>query len=342
MAKPEASVTSATSTARAPGHSPRTFRLTAEITMLLIILLVAAFVYAVNPNFATVYNLQVLTRAISVFALLAIAETMIIITAGIDLSAGSVLALTGIVAAMLLRNGYSYVEATAAAMAAALVIGLWHGLAVAKIGMNPFIVTLGTLSIARGISVTLTHGAPITNLPDPYLELGRGFVFQIVPIPVVIALVAVVYGIFILNFTPLGRYIYAIGGNKEAARLAGIPVDRVLIFVYAQAPIFYAVAAIIMMGRLGQGYPGAGGGYEFRAVTAAVLGGTSLFGGVGTVLGAVLGSVLMGQVDNGLVLIRADPYIQDIVIGTIIVLAVLIDVLRQRRAQARKAGIRTT
>ncbi len=149
--------------------------------------------------------------------------------------------------------------------------------------------------------------------------------------PVIIAVVVILYGLFILDFTPMGRYLRAVGGNKEAARLAGVPVNGVLLFVYAQAPILFALTGIILVGRLGQGYPSVAVGYEFRAITAAVIGGTSLFGGVGSIAGAILGACLMGVIDDALILIQADPYIQDIVMGAAVVIAVLIDVLRQKR-----------
>jgi ribose transport system permease protein len=308
---------------------------TQEISLVLIVLVAAGIVFAINPVFATLYNLQVIARSIAIFAILAVAETMVVITGGIELSAGSMVALGGVLLALMLRAGWGIPLSILMTLVASGIIGLWHGFAVAKIGVNPFIITLGTMSIARGAAVTITRGIPIRNLPESFFWVGRGDLFGVIPVPVVIALVVVLYGLFILNFTPMGRYLRAVGGNKEAARLAGVPVNGVLLFVYAQAPILFALTGIILVGRLGQGYPGVAVGYEFRAITAAVIGGTSLFGGVGSIMGAVLGACLMGVIDDALILIQADPYIQDIVMGGAVVIAVLIDVLRQnRRARA--------
>ena len=310
----------------------RYMSLSGEITLLIIVLIGAAAVYFVNPAFGSLYNLQVVARSWSVFAILAIAETMVIITAGIDLSPGSIVALTGVVLAIMLRDGFNFALATVLALALGALIGLWHGIAVTKIGVSPFIITLGTLSIARGVAVTITKGIPVRDLPDAYLWIGRGYLFGTIPMPLVVSLVIVAYGVFILNYTPIGRYMRAIGGNKEAARLAGVPVDRVLIFVYIQATCLFAIGGILLMARLGQGFPAVALGYEFRAITAAVIGGTSLFGGVGSILGSALGAALMAVVDDAIILAKISPFITDIVMGFAIVLAVLIDVVRQKRA----------
>ena len=302
-----------------------------EITLFLIIVFGAAMVYMMNPAFATLFNLQIVARSISIFAILAVAETMVIITAGIDLSVGSVVALTGIVLAVMLRDGFPVMLAIVLTLIVGGLIGLWHGVAVARLGVSPFIITLGTLSIARGAAVTITRGIPVRGLPESFLFIGRHNLFGVIPVQMLIALGVVLYAVVLLNFTPMGRYLRAVGGNKEAARLAGVPVDFVLTFVYIQAPVLYAISGIILTSRLGQGYPSAAFGYELRAISAAVIGGTSLFGGVGSILGSVLGATLITLVDDALILMRADPYIQDIVMGVAVVVAVLIDVARQHR-----------
>ncbi|NIN97375.1 MAG: ribose ABC transporter permease [Anaerolineae bacterium] len=323
------------SKARRHGQSLRRLlgRRAGEVTLVLVCLCAAGAIYLINPAFASLYNLQTVARSVAVFGIIAIGETLVIMTAGIDLSPGSVVALTGVVLALMLRGGVHPVLATALTLGAGAVIGLLHGLAVTKIGMNPFIVTLGTLSIARGVALTITRGIPVKDLPQSFSVVGRGFVFETVPIPAVVAALVVIYGFFILDLMPLGRHIRAVGGNREAARLAGIPVDNVLMFVYIQAPVLFSIASILLVSRLGEGFPSVGHGYEFKAITASVLGGTSLFGGVGSVLGAVLGAILMALVDDGLILAKASPFITDIVMGSAVVLAVTIDILRQRETR---------
>ncbi len=198
-------------------------------------------------------------------------------------------------------------------------------------GLAPFIITLGSLSIFRGIAVVSTNGYPIPIKSDAFLWIGQGLLFDLIPVPLVI-LIVVAFGVnYILNQTALGRHIYALGGNPEAARLSGIPVRKVLTYVYVQAGVLFGISSIILASRLGQGMPGVGVGYELNAVAAAVIGGTSLSGGVGTVLGTIVGATLMALIDNFIVLSRVESWWNDLIIGVVIVVAVTVDMITTRR-----------
>jgi ribose transport system permease protein len=207
-----------------------------------------------------------------------------------------------------------------------------NGLLITQVGFPPFIATLGTLSIGRGLIYVLTHGYPITPPRDEQLlrVIGQGYV-GIVPVPVIIMVgIVIIAGLF-LGKTTLGRYIYAVGGNEEAARLAGINVNRVKMFVYTMSGFLASISGIILLSRLASAQPTAGLGQELPVIAASIIGGTSLSGGEGTVFGAVLGAAIIGVVDNGIVLLGIDPYAQQVVTGTVVLLAVAVDIWQKRR-----------
>lgn len=304
-----------------------------EFVVLMAVVFLALFIYAFNRNFASSYNLQVIMRQVAIFGILGIAETSVIITAGIDLSPGSMLAFNGVMAALLLSQGISTPVAILLVLILCAVIGLYHGVFITRVGLAPFIITLGSLSMFRGIAVISTRGYPIRIESDAFLWLGQGLVFGI-PVPVIILAIIAVAVNYLLNQTALGRHIYAIGGNPEAARLSGIPVKRVLTFVYMQATVLFGISAMLLASRLGQGMPGVGIGYELNAIAAAVIGGTSLYGGVGTVLGTVIGATLMALIDNLLVLLRVEPWWNELIIGVVIVVAITFDMITAKRRAA--------
>jgi len=295
--------------------------------LLLLIIFTALF----NSRFLSGYNLQVLTRQITIFSLIAIGETFVIITAGIDLSPGSVVALTSVLVAWFMTHGFGVLGSIFATLVASAGIGVWHGLFVSKLRVPPFIITLGTFAMGRGFAAVITKGWPILNLPKIFSFLWNGMILKFIPVPVIILFLASGVAVFILRFTVLGRYIYAVGGNIEAARLSGIDVDKVRIFVYAVSALLSGVVGILIAARLGQGNPNVGQFYELYAIAASVIGGTSLLGGIGTVLGAVIGACILSTMWNSLVLLRVSAYWHNVALGLVIVVAVTIDLLRKRR-----------
>jgi ribose transport system permease protein len=306
-----------------------------ELMVLAAVILLALFIYIFNHNFATAYNIQVVMRQVAIFGILAIAETAVIITAGIELSPGSMLAFYGVAVALLLSSGVGTPVAILGVLALGIVIGSYHSFFITRVGLAPFIITLGSLSIFRGISVISTNGYPIPIKDDAFLWIGQGLVFNLIPVPLIILIVVALVVNYILNQTALGRHIYALGGNPDAARLSGIPVRKVLTYVYVQAAVLFGISSVILASRLGQGMPGVGVGYELNAVAAAVIGGTSLAGGVGTVLGTIVGATLMALIDNFIVLSRVESWWNELIIGVVIVVAVTVDMITTRRRSGR-------
>ncbi len=287
-----------------------------------------------SPYFLTVDNLLNVLRQSSINAILALGQLMVIITAGIDLSIGSVLGVSNVVLALLLVGGWHPVTACAVAIATGVGIGLLNGVLLTKLRLpHPFISTLGTMNVGRGAALLLAAGVPISGLPGGFRAATGGNAVGI-PMPVVIAGVAYLAAHFFLTRTVWGRDLYAIGGNREAARLAGIPVDRRLNLAYALSGCAAALGAIVLAGRMNSGFPLAGSGAELDAIAAVIIGGASFFGGVGTVSGTLIGALIIGFLRNGLNLLDVSAYWQMIVIGCVIVAAVFVDVLRQR-------GVRT-
>ncbi len=285
-------------------------------------------------------NLAVIMRFIATFGLLAIGEILVIITGGIDLSVGSMTALSGVLAATLMMNGVAglpplgILPSMVIVLFIAGLVGAWHGLCVTRLHIPAFIITLGTWLMARGLAAFITRGYPIVFPSDfPFLRLGQGEIAQIPIMFVVLALVAL-FTYFLLNSTTLGRHIYAVGGNMEAARVSGINVDRVRIICFVSSSVLAGLVGLLLASRLGQGTPTVGTAYELWAIAATVIGGTSLFGGEGTVQGAILGAAIMGVMVNGMVLINLSSYLQDVVLGGVLVIAVAYDTWRRYRQRS--------
>ncbi|HIE29834.1 TPA: ABC transporter permease [Candidatus Poribacteria bacterium] len=292
------------------------------------------FTAVFNPRFLSGFNLQILSRQIALFSLLAIGETFVIITAGIDLSPGSVVVLTSVLVAWFMAHGFGFFGAILATLVISMGIGIWHALFVSKLRVPPFIITLGTFAIGRGLAAVITKGPPIPipdDLSASFSYLWDGMILKILPLPLLILIIVSGIAIFILHFTVLGRYIYAVGGNIEAARLSGINVDKVRFFVYAVGALLAGVVGILIAARLRQGNPNVGQIYELYAIAAAVIGGTSLFGGVGTILGAIVGACILSTLWNSLILLRVSSYWHNVALGIVIVVAVTVDILRKRR-----------
>ncbi|GLV48892.1 hypothetical protein TJA_19950 [Thermus sp. LT1-2-5] len=283
-----------------------------------------------SPYFLTPSNLLNILRQVSVNAILALGMTVVILKAGIDLSVGSLLALAGAVAAGFALSGYPPALAMGMGVGLAVILGALQGLLVAYAGLPPFIVTLAGLTAFRGLTLVYTDGRPLTGLPDPFLFLGNGTLLGI-PVPVLVMLLFLFLTHVLLRYTAWGRYLYAIGGNEEAARLSGVPVARIKVFAYAYSGLAAGLAALVLTGRLNSAQPTAGTGFELDAIAAAVVGGTSLAGGRGTAWGTFLGALIIGVLNNGMNLLNVSAFYQLIAKGVVIVLALLVDRLVRRR-----------
>ena len=284
-------------------------------------LLVGFVFWYLTPDFLTVSNLTNVARQVSVIALVAAGGTLVILSAGIDLSAGSVLALVSVFAAkgMEAHGVPGYI---AYGLAVGIGAGLINGLLIGWMKIAAFIVTLGMLSIARGIALSTTNGVPIFGLPDSWIfDIGNGYVLGI-PAPVLFAVAGFAATWVLLNRTRFGTYIYAIGGNEATAKLAGINVTRVKVLIYTWAGFLTAVGGLVMTARVKSGQPLLGSGLELQAIAAVVIGGVSLFGGRGRLSGTVWGVILIGILSNGLNLVGVSTFIQQIVIGVVIIVAV--------------------
>lgn len=288
-----------------------------------------------TDKFLTVDNAWNVLRQISVNICIATGMTLVVLTAGIDLSVGSLLAISGAVAAGLLKNGLQFPSANlyvgftllGSVIAALMVgsgLGFFNGWTITKFKVPPFVATLAMLTIARGLTFLWTKGFPISNLGADFDHIGMGW-FLGIPLPVWISSIIVAMAVFLTRQTRLGRYIYAIGGNENAARLSGVSISKVKIAVYTIAGALAAVGGVMVTSRLDSAQPNAGISYELDAIAAVVIGGTSLSGGKGSILGTVLGAIIIGVLNNGLVLLDVSPFWQQVVKGFVILIAVIID-----------------
>jgi ribose/xylose/arabinose/galactoside ABC-type transport system permease subunit len=310
-----------------------------------IFLIVLCLIFAIlEPAFLRPTNIFNVLRQVSIYGLLAIGMTFVILTGGIDLSVGSLLALSGLVAAAVEKGstglltgggageagGYGLPAAISAAIAVGLLGGLLQGTAISKLKVPPFIVTLGGLSAFRGAALVFSSGQPISAFREEYRFWGQGLIGP-VPVPVIIFLSFAVIAFIVLRYSKYGRHIYAVGGNKEAARLSGLNVDRLILSVYVITGFFAGLSGFLLSSRLNSAEQVAGVGYELTVIAGVVIGGTSLFGGEGGIFGTVVGIVLIGVLANGLTLMNVSSYYQQIIIGLIIVFAVFFDQVVKRR-----------
>ena len=296
----------------------------ARFGLVMALLALVAILSLLSDRFLTPSNVVNVLRQISINAIIACGMTVVIIGRGIDLSVGSLLALTGVVGAGLAVGGLPAGFAILAALALGTALGAFNGLFVAYAGIAPFIVTLAGLTIFRGAALAYTDGRPITGLPPVFLTLGSG-TFLGLPAPIWLMLAFLLVTHVILRFTALGRAVYAIGGNEEAARLSGIPVRRVKAFTFAYSGLAAALAAMVLNGRLNSAQPSAGVMFELDAIAAVVVGGTSLFGGRGGVFGTLVGALIIGVINNGMNLLNVPSFYQQIVKGGVILAALLIE-----------------
>jgi ribose transport system permease protein len=310
-------------------------QLLARFQSLIALLILCIVISVLSDKFLTVTNAWNVMRQISVNVCISVGMTMVILAGGIDLSVGSVLALCGAIAAGLLKEGIEIPSANlfvgftipgvvVIALVAGSLIGAFNGFVITRFNVPPFVATLAMLTIARGLTMLWTQGFPISGLGERFTWIGTGW-FLGIPVPVWISGIIVLIAIVITNRTRLGRYVYAIGGNESAATLSGINVMKVKLTVYAIAGGLAAAGGLIVTSRLDAAQPNAGLGYELDSIAAVVIGGTSLTGGKGSIGGTVLGAVIIGVLNNGLVLLDVSPFWQQVVKGAVILLAVIID-----------------
>lgn len=288
---------------------------------LLVIVIILSFI---SPDFLTISNIFNVLRQVSINALIAFGMTFVILTGGIDLSVGSIIALSSALTAGIMVGETNPWLAVGAGLIAGTLMGTVNGVIISRGKIAPFIATLATMTIFRGLTLVYTEGKPIAGLPSSFGIIGRGYLFQI-PMPVIWMLVAFAILFVVLKYTSFGRYVYALGGNEEATRLSGIDTNRVKTYVYSLSGLLAAISGIILTSRLNSAQPTAGTSYELDAIAAVVLGGTSLSGGKGWIVGTLIGAMIIGVLDNGLNLLNVSSFYQQVVKGGVILLAVLLD-----------------
>ncbi len=308
-----------------------------EFALIFLIILIGLALQAATGRFLTTANLNAIMLGFATSAIIVVGMTAALVSGGFDLSVGSVFALGGVTAAIALRANIPIGLSILIGVGVGMFAGFITGTMITRVGINPFIATLGMMSIARGAGYAITEGSPLANLPKDFFVFGQG---QILGVPnlVVIALLIVLIGDILMRRSALFRQIYYVGGNEDAARLSGINVSRVKLGVYTLSGLLAALAGVLSVSRFTVADPGAGTGEELRIIAACIIGGCSLQGGKGTVFGGLLGLIFVGFINNGMVLLRVPVYWQTLAMGVILLLAVGFDTLSQRlQARARRA-----
>jgi ribose transport system permease protein len=300
-----------------------------EAGVVIACVVVFAAIAANASTYASVGNLQVMGRDLAQVGILAIGESLVILTGGIDLSVGALAGLAGILAAWFNVNaGLPAPVAILFTLAICAVVGIWHGTMVTKLNVPPFVITLVTFTTAQGLALAITGGTPINGI-DPLFSNLSSFYIQRIPVPAIFFFGVALIAWFALERTYIGRQVYAVGGNKEAARLAGIPVARRITTTYVASALLAGVVGILVIGRMNVADPSVGGsGWELIAIAAAVVGGMSLFGGEGRIIGVAAGAILLEFIANGLLALHVSPYYQQVVQGVVLGVAILLDRLR--------------
>ncbi|MBA4700522.1 MAG: ABC transporter permease [Ruminococcus sp.] len=294
--------------------------------ILCVMILIGITLSFMTPNFLTAGNIISVLRQISNNIFLALGMTLVIILGGIDLSVGSIVAMSGtLTVGFIVTNGVPMMPAILAGLTLGTMVGLFNGFIVARFRVPAFIVTLSTMNMAKGIAYIYSGGRSTRITSDAYAMIGTGYLFGVVPLPVVYMIILIIIFVILLNKTRFGTYVYAVGGNRESARLSGVPIKKVEILVFTISGFLAAFAGIVLSSRMYSGQPKAGDGYEMDAIAACVLGGISMAGGTGHVSGTVIGAVVIGIISNGLNLIGVSSFWQLLVKGLIILVAVIID-----------------
>lgn len=295
----------------------------------LVVLIVLCVIMSIlNDRFWTWDNILTVLRQSSINGVIAAGMTFAILIGGIDLSVGSVLAICGAISATLISSGMNVVLVIFVTLFLGLAVGLCNGILISKGRLQPFIATLGTMSLLRGFTLVYTNGKPIStrggSWSDAFSEIGTGY-FLNLPVPIYIMIFVFIIAYYVLRHLRIGRYIYALGSNEEATMYSAIKTDTVKVFVYSASGLLAALAGIILTARLGSAQPTAGSGYEMDAIAAVVLGGTSMSGGIGTITGTAIGVLIIGLLNNALNLLQVPSYYQDVAKGAVILIAVLLD-----------------
>ena len=301
-----------------------------ELTIVVAFAAIVIGLAATTPQFLTTANALSILLASSLIGIVAVGQTFVIVTGGIDLSTGSVVALAGVVSGLALQAGWGVPASVAAGIGLGALCGAFNAVAVTALNMTPFIVTLSLLAMARGLAFVVTGGNTLFGFPEAFDAIGGGNIGP-VPVAAVITLAVTLVGWVVLSRTVFGAEVYAVGGNREAARLAGMPVARTLALVYVIAGALSGLGGVVLAGRLDSAQPIAGVGLELNAIAAVVIGGASLFGGKGSMLGTLLGVLIIGLINNGLTLWNVQPFWVQFIQGAVIFLAVLVDSLNQKR-----------
>lgn len=323
----------------------RLFSLLGKLAPLIFLLVLAIIFATLQPRFLMPLNLFNILRQVSIYGIIAVGMTFVILIRGIDLSVGALVAMSGLCAAVIAHGGiegrlalssdgtgFHWALAALAAIAAGTIAGLLQGAVVAWLSVPAFVVTLGGMTVFRGIALTIGNGGPISGFDDAFGWWGRGMIGP-VPVPVIIFAAAVLFAHVVLTQTRFGRSVYAVGSNPDAARLSGINVERVTVQVYGLIGFCSGLGGFVLSSRLNSAEAVAGSGYELTAIAAVVIGGTSLQGGTGGVAGTVIGALLTGVLLNGLVILNVSPYTQQILVGLIIIAAVAFDHFTKRQSR---------
>lgn len=299
-----------------------------------LILIVEIILFSImSGNFLTVDNIMTIGRQVATTGIATVGATLLMISGGIDISNGSVQAFTGVIVAMLLTMaGVPIFAAVIIAVLLGTVFGAINGVAFAKFNVSPLIATLSMQTIVKGISFLITDASPIYGLSDSFKWIGQGYLFGVIPIPLIIMIICFVFSYWILNKTYFGRYLYAVGGNTEAARLSGINTKVIFIIVFAASALFASISGVVMAARLGSGQPGIADSLPMDVITGVVLGGVGINGGTGKIGGVLVGVLIMGILSNGMILVGLNEYWQWVVKGLVLIFAVAMSNIKIKKA----------
>lgn len=303
-----------------------------QFALLFVVVIIIVVMSIISDTFLTSTNIINILRQISLNGILAVGMTFVILTGGIDLSVGSVVAISGVISGSLLMKGFNSSIAILIALLCSLLLGLINGYLIAYIKFQPFIATLSTMTIGRGFVLAYADGKPFTISDEGFKKIGQGYFFGI-PIPVILLIVAVIIALIALNATTFGRYVFAIGGNVEAARFSGVRTRRIQLMVYVISSICAWVVGLILAARISSGQPTAGESYEMDAIAATAIGGTSMSGGTGSLYGTILGFAIIGLLSNSMNLLNINSFYQQIVKGLLIIVAVFLDMKSKERSK---------
>jgi ribose transport system permease protein len=301
-----------------------------KYAIVVVLLLLVVLFSILNNRFLTSQNLFIIARQVAMLGISAVGMSCVILTAGIDLSVGSIMGISNIIGALFMAEiGMPVLPAICITLSITILIGFISGILVAYVKVPALITTLAMMTILRGLTFILSNGLPVWGLPEGFKTLGQGYL-GIVPIPVLIMVIIFIIGWIFLNRTKTGRYIYGLGGSREAVRLSGVSIERIEVLVFIICSLLTGIAGIIMLSRINTGRPNMGTGYELDVITAVVLGGVSIMGGSGSIFGVFIGVLIIGVLANGMILLDVSEYYQQITKGVVLLLAVIFDTMAKR------------